>query len=64
MNCSIFWRAWKREAAIVGVSSLEDTLGVGGCESKEGCGKEAEVGHCGEVEALLDVFDSLGREKT
>ena len=64
MNCSIFWRAWKCEAAIIGVSSLEDALSVGGCESKECCGKEAEAGHCGEAEAVLDVFDSLGREKT
>ena len=60
VNCSIFWGAWKREATIIGVSSWEEALSVGGCESKEGCGKEGEVSHCGEVETFLDVFDSLG----
>jgi hypothetical protein len=64
MNCSVFWRAWECEAAIIRVSSLEDALSVSGCKSKEGYGKEAEVGHCGELEVLLDVFDSLAREKT
>jgi hypothetical protein len=63
MNCSIIWCAWKCEAAIIGISSLEDALSVGGCKSKEGCEKEAEVDHCGELEVLLDVFNSLGREK-
>jgi hypothetical protein len=53
MNCSIFWRAWECEAAIIGVSSLEDALSVSGCKSKEGYGKEAEVGHCGELERSL-----------
>ena len=64
MNCSIFRRARQCEAATIGVSSLEDALSVSGCKSKEGCGKESEVGHCGELEVLLDVFDSLGRERT
>ena len=38
VNCSVFWGAGKGVAAVVGVSCLEESLGVGGGgEGQEDC---------------------------